>query len=718
MIRFFQPRPFSRRSSLSLTPARLRWLLLTLWLLLVIPTLVLVLEARQQIKWEALYQHRTLAEEFSQRIDERLQQWIAVEESRSPADYQFLVPGSEQLSTLAQWPVSATVPGLIGYFQVDEQGFFSTPLLPANAAESRQFRQPLLNASEREAVSQQLQDVLGANRLVEKPRDSRRNGLDVAGNIAPAPEASLQQTPLQESAGASLATQAESTALESKSQETTAAELPYAQQNFDRLRASSSRQQKALGRIDELQLDDQFANAGKKDTDMEVEMKGKAAPAAAAPPAKAAPERREMDKSLKKEIHAAQDAPVVQTFALGDSAKPEPAPTATVRLFENEVDPFEFALLDSGHFVLFRKVWQNGGRRIQGVLLDQSAFFDGVLRDSFQPTALAQMSNLILAFQGDVLRVVDGSDAATGSTDTTLTTARDIRGTLLLQQKLSAPLGDLQLIFSLNRLPDGPGARVVTWTSLLLGFLLLAVFYALYRLGLHQIRLTRQQQDFVSAVSHELKTPLTSIRMFSEMLKEGWVGDDKRREYYHFISDESERLSRLIANVLQLARMERNDLPLDIRAQPVATLLDLIRSRVTSQVERSGFQVTFDCAPDCVDRQVLADTDAVVQIMLNLVDNALKFSGKAERRQIDISITPADGGLVLSVRDYGPGIPAGQTRRIFDLFYRVGSELTRETQGTGIGLALVQQLARAMGGSVEVCNRQPGAEFRLQLRHA
>lgn len=705
MIRFLQQRPFSRRSPLSLTPARLRWLLLALWLLLVIPTLVLVLQARQQIKWEALYQHRTLAEEFSQRIDERLQQWIALEESRSPADYQFLVPGSEQLSTLAQWPVPATVPGLIGYFQVDEQGFFSTPLLPANAAESRQFRQPLLNASEREAVSQQLQDVLGANRLVEKPRDSRRSGLDMAGTIAPAPQAPLQEYPLQESAAASTATHPESSDLESKSQALAVTELPYAQQNFDRLRASSSRQQKVLGRIDELQLDDQFANADAKDKGMEVEMK-----------AKAAQEQREKDKSLKKESHAAPDTPVAQTFALGDAAKPSPAPAATVRLFENEVDPFEFALLNSGHFVLFRKVWQNGGRRIQGVLLDQSAFFDGVLRDSFQPTALAQMSNLILAFQGDVLRVVDGSDAATGSADTTLTTARDIRGTLLLQQKLSAPLGDLQLIFSLNRLPDGPGARVVTWTSLLLGFLLLAVFYALYRLGLRQIRLTRQQQDFVSAVSHELKTPLTSIRMFSEMLKEGWVGDDKRREYYHFISDESERLSRLIANVLQLARMERNDLPLDVRAQPVATLLDLIRSRVTSQVERSGFQVTFDCVPACTEMQVLADADALVQIMLNLVDNALKFSGKAERRQIDISIAPADGGLVLGVRDYGPGIPAGQIRRIFDLFYRVGSELTRETQGTGIGLALVRQLARAMGGDISVRNVQPGAEFRLWLR--
>jgi signal transduction histidine kinase len=324
------------------------------------------------------------------------------------------------------------------------------------------------------------------------------------------------------------------------------------------------------------------------------------------------------------------------------------------------------------------------------------------------------MSDLILAFQGDVLQMMEGSGPRANRS--LPVSARDIRGTLLLQQKLSAPLGDLQLLFSLTNLPDGPGARVITWTSVVLGTLLLAVFYALYRLGLRQIRLTRQQQDFVSAVSHELKTPLTSIRMFSEMLKEGWVGEEKRREYYQFISDESERLSRLIANVLQLARMERNEMPLDIKPQSVAALLDLIRSRVTSQVERTSFTAQFDCAPACAQSSVQTDSDALVQIVLNLVDNAVKFAGKAERRQIDISIAPQDGKLVLSVRDYGPGIPPMQVRRIFDLFYRIGSELTREAQGTGIGLALVRQLARAMGGEVTVINREPGAEFRVWLK--
>ncbi|HVK98163.1 MAG TPA: HAMP domain-containing sensor histidine kinase [Dongiaceae bacterium] len=713
MSRTIRPRP----SPLTLTPARLRWLLLALCLVLVIPTAVLVLQAQQQIKWEALYQHRTLAEEFSQRVDERLQQWIAQEEARNPADYEFLLPNSTQLSTLAQWPVPSTMPGLIGYFQVDEQGQFRTPLLPATAAESRRYQQPVPDANERETASRRLQEVLGANRLVEKPRTDRLNAVTLADKeVTPAPSVSAADSTNNDySADA-----------ETSSYGMTSNALPYAQQNFDRLKESNTRQQKALGRIDELQLEKQFSDAKMKE-----EKKFRATAPSKSDAMKGEPElafnkRKEMPAAaagLEASGFQASEfgAPGVDDTAQSSipaapASEPKPAPAIPVRLFESEVDPFEFALLDSGHLVLFRKVWQNGGRRIQGLLLDQNAFFDGLLQASFQPTALAQMSDLILAFQGDVLRVIEGDGPRTNSR--MLTSARDIRGTLLLQQKLSAPLGDLQLIFSLNQLPDGPGARVVTWTSAVLGTLLLAVFYALYRLGLRQIRLTRQQQDFVSAVSHELKTPLTSIRMFSEMLKEGWVGEEKRREYYQFISDESERLSRLIANVLQLARMERNEVPLDVRPQPVATILDLIRSRVTSQVDRSGFQVQFDCAADCAQWHVLADNDALVQIVLNLVDNAAKFADKAERHQIDIALAPQDSGLALSVRDYGPGIPAAQTQRIFDLFYRVGSELTRETQGTGIGLALVRQLARAMGGDVSVINREPGAEFRVWLKRA
>ena len=108
-------------------------------------------------------------------------------------------------------------------------------------------------------------------------------------------------------------------------------------------------------------------------------------------------------------------------------------------------------------------------------------------------------------------------------------------------------------------MPQGPGATVLGWVTFVLAMVFVGGFITLYRLGLSQINLARQQQDFVSAVSHELKTPLTSIRMYGEMLKEGWADDEKRQDYYDFIHDESERLTRMITNVLQLAKITHNE---------------------------------------------------------------------------------------------------------------------------------------------------------------
>src|SRR5690606_27385511 len=106
----------------------------------------------------------------------------------------------------------------------------------------------------------------------------------------------------------------------------------------------------------------------------------------------------------------------------------------------------------------------------------------------------------------------------------------------------------------------------------------------MYRFGVGQIRLTRQQQDFVSAVSHELKTPLTSIRMYGEMLKAGWADDAKKQIYYDYIHGEAERLSRLIENVLQLARLTRNGETVELERIKAAELLDIVRSKIDSQV--------------------------------------------------------------------------------------------------------------------------------------
>ena len=276
------------------------------------------------------------------------------------------------------------------------------------------------------------------------------------------------------------------------------------------------------------------------------------------------------------------------------------------------------------------------------------------------------------------------------------------------------PFGGLELIFSINDLPPGPGATVLGWVTLVLAIVFLGGFYTLYRLGVSQINLARQQQDFVSAVSHELKTPLTSIRMYGEMLKEGWAEPEKKQQYYEFIHDESERLSRLISNVLQLAKITRNEPQFDLQTVTAGELMSQIESKIASQVQRAGFELGFNKNEKSESAAINIDVDCFAQIIINLVDNAIKFSRDAQEKRIEVSSTlTSDEKVLFAVRDFGPGVPKYQIKKIFQLFYRSESELTRETVGTGIGLAIVHQLSQAMNGKVDVINKEPGAEFRV-----
>mgnify|MGYP001554599206 FL=1 len=144
--------------------------------------------------------------------------------------------------------------------------------------------------------------------------------------------------------------------------------------------------------------------------------------------------------------------------------------------------------------------------------------------------------------------------------------------------------------------------------------------------------------------------------------------------------------------------------------------MDNIRSKVASQAEQAGYRLQLGCDENALQSVVRVDTDCFAQIFINLVDNAIKFSAGAENKQIDIncSLEPK-GRLLFRVRDYGPGVSRQQMKKIFRLFYRAENELTRETLGTGIGLALVRQLAQAMDGQVDVDNKNPGAEFIVRF---
>jgi signal transduction histidine kinase len=457
-----------------------------------------------------------------------------------------------------------------------------------------------------------------------------------------------------------------------------------------------------LGRIADLKVDKDYQSRASR-TEQEEQARAPAEKARAGMFFK----KRQVEKIPRHEISQLPETrPLIQSVTRNKMLADE---EVRIRIFESEIDPFELSMLDSGHFVLYRKVWRNGQRIIQGMLIEQQPFINGLVRTAYKNTALSSVSHLLVAWQGNVIsrfRVASERDYPARS--------QELSGTLLYRTPLSQPLDPMELVFTISRLPVGPGAGVINWIAVVLILILVIGLYLMYRTGLRQLQLTQQQQDFVSAVSHELKTPLTSIRMYGEMLQEDWASEEKKKGYYHLIVGESERLTRLINNVLQLARFSRNAIQTSLRQTTLKELIDISRSAVATPVQSAGFTLDIHCDAETGSTVLLADTDHIVQIMINLVDNALKFSANADHKSIELGCEQqANGEVHISIRDHGPGIPKDQMKKIFTLFYRAENELTRETVGTGIGLSLVNQLMREMNGKVDVQNASPGARFVL-----
>ena len=285
------------------------------------------------------------------------------------------------------------------------------------------------------------------------------------------------------------------------------------------------------------------------------------------------------------------------------------------------------------------------------------------------------------------------------------------------EHHFAAPFTDLSVRAQLGRIPGQVPAGGFTVASLSLLLLLLCAVggLVLYRTVAVRMELAQRRSDFVAAVSHELKTPLTSIRMMAEILRDGMVpSEDRRQQYYETITAESERLSRLIANVLELARLERGTREVEREVGPVGDVLEQVLEILGPHAKERGFTLELELEPDLPSASM--DRDALLQVLVNLVDNAIKFAANAVDKRIVLQARAVGAELVLSVRDHGPGVPPGQLRRIFQPFYRGERELTRRTKGTGIGLALVAGLVRRMGGRVDARNHpEGGLEVRVVL---
>ncbi len=364
-------------------------------------------------------------------------------------------------------------------------------------------------------------------------------------------------------------------------------------------------------------------------------------------------------------------------------------------LIDLGLEPMVGVLVDPDHLILYRTVWLGNRAFRQGLVIDVEQLAIWLYDSTVGGSPLAAHTRV----------AISGAPAIEASAG------------YRYSHRFGDPFADLSAVSSLAPLPD---AVSPTYVYALVAALLLAGvlgLIALYRMVSVMVAYAQRRSDFVSAVTHELKTPLTSIRMYGEMLQEEMVpNDEKRHEYYRHITAETERLSRLINNVLELARLEKGRREMTLVAESPRAVIEQVLEVLTPQAQSEGFRLTLDVEPDLPP--VRFDRDALLQVLFNLVDNALKYARKAEHKEIVISCqrTPDGAGVSLGVRDHGPGVSERHLRRIFEPFYRGQNELTRTAKGTGIGLALVAGLVERMHGEVSGRNLDDGGfEVRVAL---
>ena len=228
------------------------------------------------------------------------------------------------------------------------------------------------------------------------------------------------------------------------------------------------------------------------------------------------------------------------------------------------------------------------------------------------------------------------------------------------------------------------------------------------------LEITRERREsmlktgFVSNVSHELKTPLTAVRLSAEMLREGRVKEEAQARYLEVIVRESERLTRLVDNVLDFGRLERGRRKFNLEARDVNELLSVAEAQ-RPRVEAAGLTLMVRSAPMPVMRTF--DLDAVGQVLVNLIDNAVKYAASGKTVEVAVS----ERGEI-TVADRGPGIAAKHRSRIFERFYRCDDSITAKSSGSGLGLSIASRLMAGMGGELVFAPRAGGgAVFTIKF---
>jgi len=649
-----------------LSKRRLRFIFTLFFLALAIPSTIISYVAYEKQRWETFHQYQQAAQSLADEINNALNLAIIKEEARSDSDYSFLIlegaPKGRflQRSILSRYPIESDLPGIVGYFQVDSKGMFSSPFLSESSNHLGFYGLSSEDKLFRKQLTSNLHNILYQNQLVEKSAKGK------FATASPRDDEKIKKTKGKTNLGFSQ--------LESAAKQREISQNVGLQQGYN---------------VQLLKEREELSQLGEKK--------------AKKPPLPKRAKRKEKNYIPQQVLAVKKEALLFEQHD-AEGEESESGQPFSLNLFESEVDPFRLSLLKSGHFIAYRRVWRDDERLFQGAILSIDEFFSQAIKARFERSPLSSFTRLSITY-GDNLLASYPRPAKS-----------ELNEELLSSTKLSDPFDQFSLVFHITDMPKGESGEFLILIAFLLVLALVFGTYALFRLTYRQSQLAQQHQDFISSVSHELKTPITSIKMYGEILKNGWVDEIKREEYYDFIYSESERLSRLISNILQISKVSRNSLGLEMKPVTANELASIINSKIDSQIEQNGFKYKLSVDPIINNKSITLDIDAFIQIMINLVDNGIKYSSSSSQQQIDITFSALSKNKIsILVRDYGVGIAKDEVDKVFELFYRIGDELTRDSKGTGIGLALVKELTHAMNGKIKVLNHKKGVEFQLSF---
>jgi len=371
--------------------------------------------------------------------------------------------------------------------------------------------------------------------------------------------------------------------------------------------------------------------------------------------------------------------------------------------YQVEVAPLQALFVSDDQIFIFRRIMVNNQIYRQGFILKIKAFLDHLAQTYFLSQPMAGFTQLRLA-------VIDQGREAEALQTGAVTKAPRFH----LNRMFPSPFGFLKATLTCDQIPRSAGRKTLTLMLVVLAAIVLIGLLAIYQSVRAVVDLSERRSQFVSSVTHELKTPLTNIRMYVEMLEQGVARDREReQEYFRILDSEGSRLSRLINNVLEMSKLEKRQRRIDLQTGTFDEVIEEVRTVMQQKLKQEGF--TLNVAHGQV-QPFKYDREAMVQVLINLIENSLKFGKGLPEQCITIRTQPTDGWIKVMVSDTGPGIPRHALKKIFDDFYRVDNALTRTTRGTGIGLALVKKLITLMGGRVAAVNNTgPGCTITITL---